>query len=87
MAKPLRSTAQGDGQYDAFVNALKKIYKAKKTEAAVAGRLYRSYTAGRQIRCPCVKPSLPGCTTEKNLRPVALTVTRQLQQLRQQKKC
>ncbi len=76
MENCLKNMRRGDGQYDAFMNALKKVYKQKKMELPVSDQTMQ-FAYRRVVRAMhCAKQSLPGVTTTKNLKQADSTATR-----------
>ncbi len=79
--------AQGDGQYDAFMNALKKVYKKRKEELPqLTDYTVRIPPGVRPMRS--AKPSLPGAfPTSGSSRPAGWTAIRPFRPSRRRKKC
>ena len=72
--------AQGDGQFDAFMNALSRVYTRKKRS------LPKLIDYAVRI-AHYAKPSSPGKPNRKNSSPVALIPTKRYAPLRLRRRC
>jgi hypothetical protein len=67
--------AQGDGQYDAFMNALKKVYKQRKTELPVLTDYAVRIPPGGKSDALC-ETIITWMPTGRSLKPVDWIATR-----------
>ena len=83
----LEESAAGDGQFDAFMNALKKIYQKKKMALPELTDYAVRIPPRGVIPMPCVKPLSLGKMGIKNLSPVDWIPIKPFRPSKPQKKC